>query len=54
MGRSRLIWKLLGIIACAIAFLMVLVWLAVDYLAAYTVDARAKGYRHPTIARTEG
>ncbi|MEJ2641168.1 MAG: HAMP domain-containing protein [Desulfosarcinaceae bacterium] len=34
MGRSRLIWKLLGIIACAIAFLMVLVWLAVDYLAA--------------------
>jgi signal transduction histidine kinase len=34
MGRIRLIWKLLGIIACVIAFLMVLIWLAVDYLAA--------------------
>jgi signal transduction histidine kinase len=34
MGRSRLIWKLLGIFACVIALLMGLVWLAVDYLAA--------------------
>ncbi|MDJ0784529.1 MAG: HAMP domain-containing protein [Desulfosarcinaceae bacterium] len=34
MGGSRLIWKLLGIIACVIALLMGLVWLAVDYLAA--------------------
>ncbi len=34
MGRSRLIWKLLGIIACVIALLISMVWLAVDYLAA--------------------
>jgi signal transduction histidine kinase len=34
MGRSRLIWKLLGIFACVIALLMAMVWLAVDYLAA--------------------
>ena len=34
MGRSRLIWKLLGIFAFVIGLLMALVWLAVDYLAA--------------------
>jgi signal transduction histidine kinase len=34
MGRSRLIWKLLGIFACVITLLMAMVWLAVDYLAA--------------------
>jgi two-component system, OmpR family, sensor histidine kinase BaeS len=49
MGRTRLIWKLLGIIVFVIAFLMILIWWAVDYLAAnYFIVLMEKYHISPT------
>jgi signal transduction histidine kinase len=44
MGRSRLIWKLLGIIACVIALLIGMIWLSIDYLAADYFSALMEKY----------